>query len=215
MLIADVFAKGQMIVWSGLHLRVIWGECQSVTSGTEVNYERKGKKRASICDVSGYLRRFSRGWEASAARSSRDALRLQEKVKTRQRCIACFSREPHWEVAALRGASEKPTKACERRQCELLPRLESTDSSPLINLLAAWANLQGSELCNMGEVKKEERRHLAPFSTMGFLFAADVNWGEWGRSKKKALTLSSNFWLFNGAGCFNCGIETVYNLSWL
>lgn len=61
MLIADVFAKGQMIVWCGLLLRVIWGECQSVTSGPEVNYERKGKKRASMCDVSGYLRRFSGG----------------------------------------------------------------------------------------------------------------------------------------------------------
>lgn len=64
----DVFAKGEVIVLSGMRLRITCCEYQSVTPGPEVNHQRKGKEKASVC---GHLRLSRKAFRGGTGLSSK------------------------------------------------------------------------------------------------------------------------------------------------
>lgn len=81
----DVFAKGEVIVLSVVHLRIIWCECRSVTPRQEVNYWRKGKEKASVC---GYLRLSRKAfWGGTGLSSEKQSCPQAEEGETGVYCF--------------------------------------------------------------------------------------------------------------------------------
>lgn len=101
-------------------------------AGPEVNPKGKRKERF-LCDSSGHLRKFSGGMQALEARRYRCPQAADGESEKPEKDALLASRALRWAVTEARESQKNPPiEACEKRQWEMSPGLESVDASFLL-----------------------------------------------------------------------------------